>query len=332
MRNSGAISEFITMDEFVDTFTENLISWNSRSNAEHERGRRSDSFPSAIQQSEYVNVKCNLICTIEMRGESPRRHVLVCNAEDTGTHQRGISVRTTCVEHTSGRLLHLILAVPNTSADYLSEDFAKAVSNALSLMTPEPETLYLTIEIPLSILRQSDFTALSPKMRRLSIYLGQAVHVDCNVLTALSLESILLEGCQYRETRVFRNDSRLCDAKLVYTCPNIGELELTADKTSWKRLCFENLDKYSTNQQLETQPVCSCGDYSSLLEALNHSNQVDADLKHQLEPNFRQLFVISLATNLILSCMLLIISLSAGVLYVRNRQRSYGSNTWLEDK
>lgn len=229
------------------------------------------------------------------------------------------------MEHASGRLLHMIIAVPDASADYLDNDFAKAVSDALLAMTPEPETLYLTIEIPLLILHQNDFTALSSKVRRLSIYLGQALHVDPNVLTALSLESFSFEGCRLKKTRVFQNESRHCDVNFLYTCPKIGELVLSVDRTGWTRLCSESSYNHANKQHFEKQPACGCNDYKSPLEALHSSKKVYSDLQHALDSEYKQLFQISIATNLILSFTILIICLFTVIQYVQNYQGSNGN-------
>ncbi|KAL5112827.1 hypothetical protein TcWFU_008886 [Taenia crassiceps] len=219
--------------------TKTLVSWSSQSTTDVGRGRRSTDSSSSPQPSEYVNVNCNLMCIIETQGEESHRQILVCTSGNKKNHRKGIPVRTTCVEH--------------ASADYLDNDFAKAVQDALHTMTPEPETLYLTIEIPLLILHQNDFAALSSKVRRLSIYLGHAVHVDPNVLTALSLESFSFEGCRLKKTRVFQNESQHCDANFIYTCPKIGEFVLSVDRTGWARLCSESPYNHSNTQHFEKQ-------------------------------------------------------------------------------
>lgn len=322
MRDVSTNADITTMDEFVDTFTETLVSWGSHSTTDLGRGRRSADSSSSTQPSEYVNVNCNLMCIIETQGEESHRQILVCTSGNRDTHGKGIPVRTTCVEHASGRLLHMIIAVPNASVDYLDNDFAKAVRDALYTMTPEPETLYLTLEIPLLTLHQNDFTALSSKVRRLSIYLGQAVHVDPNVLTALSLESFSFEGCRLEKTRVFQNESQRCDVNFLYTCPKIGEFVLSVDRTGWTRLCSESPYNHSSAQHVEKQSVCGCNDYKSLLEALHNSKQICMDPEHALNSEYKQLFLISLAANLILSFTLLIICMFTVIMYVQNYQGS----------
>ncbi|KAL5967578.1 hypothetical protein TSMEX_004684 [Taenia solium] len=322
MRDVGTSTDITTMDEFVDTFTETLVSWSSQSTTDVGRGRRSTDSSSSTQPSEYVNVNCNLMCIIETQGEESHRQILVCTSGNKDNHRKGIPVRTTCVEHASGRLLHMIIAVPDASADYLDNDFAKAVSDAMHTMTPEPETLYLTIEIPLLTLHRNDFTALSSKVRRLSVYLGQAVHVDPNVLTALSLESFSLEGCRLKKTRVFQNESRRCDVNFLYTCPKIGEFVLSVDRTGWARLCSESSYNHSSTQYFEKQSVCGCNDYKSLLEALHNSKKAYLEAEHALDSEYKQLFLISLATNLILSFTLLIICLFTVIQCVQNYQGS----------
>ncbi|VDM32384.1 unnamed protein product [Hydatigera taeniaeformis] len=273
MRDASTSTDIITMDEFVDTFTETLISWSSQSTTEVGRGRRSTDSSSLTRLSEYVNVNCNLMCIIETQGEGSHRQILVCTSESKGSHRKGIPVRTTCVEHASGRLLHMIIAVSDASADCLDNDFAKAVSDALHTMTPEPEALYLTIEIPLLKLHRNDFTALASKVRRLSIYLGQAVHVDPNVLSSLSLDSFSFEGCRLKKTTVFQNESRHCDVNFLYTCPKIDEFILSVDRTGWTRLCSERAYNHSNAQHFGEQQACGCNDYRSLLEALHNSEK-----------------------------------------------------------
>lgn len=321
MRRASTSADFITVDDFVDTFTEILISWNSRNAGSLGRGRRSSDSSLSKQQSEYVNVDCNLVCRTEANAAGNDRRALVCVPKSKDIQPKGTLVRTMCVEHASGSLLHMIISIPNNSADYLDWGFAEAVSKALREMSPEPAILYLTIEIPLLILRQNDFAALAPKLRRLSVYLGQAIHIDRNVLSTLSLESYSLEGCVFKDTRVFRNNSGFCDVNMFYTCPKIGDFVLAADKTGWKKLCPEKSDTLPLKAHPETTPTCACGaDYKSLLEALHLSNKLISQPRCALDSN---LFIISLTANLILCCILLVITLFAATLYVQNNRRSH---------
>nr|CDS26737.1 hypothetical protein HmN_000691100 [Hymenolepis microstoma] len=272
LKEASSIEDIFTMDELVDTFTDTLISWNDRPTGSPGRGRRSADTSStySTQQSEYVNVDCNLVCWIEVNADGPYQSALVCMPTDKDIQREGTLARTTCVEHASGRLLHMIISTFNNSADYLEWGFAEAVRKALQKMNPEPETLYLTVETPLSALRRNDFTALAPKLRRLSISLGLATHIDRHVLSTLSLESYSLEGCLFKDTHVFHNESGLCDVNMLYTCPKIGDFILVADRTGWKKLCPEKSEMLALKVQPNPLSDCKCGaDYQSLREALH---------------------------------------------------------------
>ncbi|VDL42637.1 unnamed protein product [Hymenolepis diminuta] len=334
VRDVSSSRDIITMDEFVDTFTDTLISWNDRPTESLGRDRRStDTSTHSTQQSEYVNVDCNLVCRIEVNTYGPHQNVLVCRPKSKDIQRKGTLARTICVEHASGRLLHMIISIPNNSADHLDRGFAEAVSNALQGMNPEPETLYLTIEIPLSALRQDDFTALAPKLRRLSISSGLATQIDRYILSSLSLESYSFEGCHFKDTRVFHNESGLCDVNMLYTCPKIGDFILAADRIGWKKLCPEK----SNNLALKVQPNplsdSRCGaDYQSLIEALHLSRKDYPSHECAQDSDYRQLFLLSLITNLILTCILLVITLFSVVFYVQNNQRSHRNKAQVEWK
>ncbi|VDD78194.1 unnamed protein product [Mesocestoides corti] len=311
-------ADVITMDEFVDTFTETLISWSSRPTESLHRNRRS---VVSKPQSEYVNIDCNLTCSVQTTEATPQRRILVCRPGHAESQQNGILVRTTCVEHRSGRLLHMILAVSDATVDFLDSDFARILDGALHSLTPEPETFYLTLEVPLVNLRDGDFTEFSPKLRRLSVNLGHAVSVDRNVVEALSLESLSFEGCEFKGTRVFQNESNMCDVSLLYTCPKLGEISLASDRTAWKKQCPQRPDNCRFRQQLDAQPTCNCGDYKSLAETYREAELAPPDAGMQLSLDYKHLFLLSLATNFVLSCILLIICLFTLTFYVQNCRR-----------
>ncbi|VDN97880.1 unnamed protein product [Rodentolepis nana] len=324
VRDANSIEDIITMDELVDTFTDTLISWNDRPTGSTGRGRRSADTSStySTRQSEYVNVDCNLVCWIEVNAGEIRQNALVCVPKGKDIQREGTLARTTCVEHASGRLLHMIISTFNNSADYLEWGFAETIYKVLVKMNPEPETLYLTIETPLSTLRQNDFTALAPKLRRLSISLGLAIKIDRHVLSTLSLESYSFEGCLFKDTRVFHNVSGLCDVDMLYTCPKIGDFILAADRTGWKKLCPEKSDILTLEVQPNPLSECRCGaDYQSLIDALHLYRKEYASPECTHGSDYRQLFLLSLITNLILTCILLVLTLVSVVFYVQNNQR-----------
>ncbi len=227
----------------------------------------------------------------------------------------------------------MIISADDKWADYVDADFGGIVRDALSSLSPEPDFLYLTVDVPIIHLQEGDFTDLSPKLRRLSLSLGQATAIDTALIEPLSLESFTADGCQMKTTQVTRNDGTPCQVNLIYTCPQIGEFTLTADRMSRSKHCPKTEEMlHATTGPVEVptprssndaSSTCGCRDFRPLIEAIYSARAVPAASVERLpDPvDYKQLFVLSLVTNLILTCILLVICLATLSLYVQNGRR-----------
>lgn len=331
---NGLNPVLITVEDLVDSFTEDLLSLNNQIEEENNRSRRSLSSSSSSSVSEYLKVSCNLTCSLQLRGATDApKHVLYCSRVDPTKEQPSLWVRSTCVEHRSGKLLHMSLSTNGLVADYIDEDFAQTVWEALRSLSPEPEFLYLTMDVPLRQARQVDFMELGPKLRRLAINLAQTTSVETDLVANLSLESLSIDGCRLKSTRVFNEDQgAYCTIDLIYACPQIGEVVLAADMATKQKHCRQaaldtpgagnSKTKSESGQTVDSLNCCSCRNFQPLIEAIYSKWAERRGPTENLADgkDYKKMFFLSLATNLLLTCILLLICLVVFVFSLRNER------------
>ncbi|VDL97005.1 unnamed protein product [Schistocephalus solidus] len=257
----------LSMDEFVHSLSDNLISWNEYAQSVYETKTKfrnqnelsANSWNLPIVK-EYVKVDCQLVCWIQTVSNplsspafSANQRSLVCkpivNATNKTQHSSHVPVNVRCIAHQSGSLFHIIISpLPKAAndshqeheaiADLLSEGFALAIRTALMSTAPAMETLYLTLEISVAQLHYDDFKHLSVWLRRLSLQLGHTTSIDKAILTPLRLESFKVEDCEDAGLSVTKGeDSTECSVEFIFLCPDRDYFVLAADKTTLSKHC-----------------------------------------------------------------------------------------------
>ncbi|VDK79519.1 unnamed protein product [Dibothriocephalus latus] len=326
----------LSMDEFVHSLSDNLISWNEYAQAVYETKAKGGKQNGLLVNTrnlplvkEYVKVDCHLVCWIQTvpnplssRGFSENQRNLVCkhivNATNFMQHSSQSAVTVKCTAHQS------------------------AIRAALMSTVPTPETLYLTLEISVAQLHHEDFKHLSVWLRRLSLQLGHTTSIDKGILTPLRLDSFKAEDCEDAGLSVTNDeDSSVCSVEFIFFCPDRDYFALAADQTTLSKHCGKkearqarsemlqndqaiiDLNAVSTRRTARSVPqadCCSCEDVKSIVAAFTRASLVSDASTCSKDDESKRLLFLSLWTNVILGTLLLIVLILVCVSSVRLRR------------